>query len=116
MEPNELSSLLVWANDGTCTLHYAFAIAGDDGILSLSKFHKGKPILHDLLKTTDDLDLKTRRFGTVSVDAATATVRFTPNKRFGNREQKSLRQALKQTKVRSYDLEFSAPGGDEEAV
>ena len=116
MQPHELSSLLVWANDGTRTLHYAFAIAANDGILSLSKFHKGKSILHDLLKVTDDLDLKTRRFGTLSVDAASGTVRLTPNKPFGARETKSLKQVLKQTRVKSYEIEFAAPGSDDEPM
>jgi hypothetical protein len=116
MQPQELSSLLVWANDGTRTLHYAFAIAADDGILNLSRFHKGKSILHDLLKTTDDLDLKSRRFGTLSVDASSATVRITPNKPFGVREEKSLKQVLRQTRVKSYGIEFAAPGGDDEPV
>ena len=116
MEPHELSKLLIWADDGTRTLHYAFAIAGASaaGILSLSRFHKGRAILHDLMKATDDLDLKTRRFGTLTVDATTATVRFTTNKVFGNREQKALAQVLKHTRVKSYEVAMAAPG-DEDA-
>jgi hypothetical protein len=116
MDPKELSTLLAWANDGSRTLHYAFAMVRDDGILSLSKHHKGKAILHDLMQVADDMDLRTRRFGTLTVDATQSTITFSANKSFGNRERASLKRVLKDTRLRSYEPVYQAlEGADSEA-
>ena len=116
MDPKELSMLLAWAKDGSSTLHYAFAMVRDDGILSLSKHHKGRSILHDLMKVTDDLDLRTRRFGTLAVDATQSTITFHANKSFGSRERAALKRVLKDTRLRAYESVFEAlEGSDSEA-
>ena len=115
MDPKESARLLAWAKDGNRSLHYAFAMARSEGILNLSKYHKGKAILHDLMKTTDDLDLRTRRFGTLSISSDRAAVVFTANKDFGSREQRSLSLVLETTRLRSYELVFAPLGGDDGA-
>ena len=88
---------------------------GNDGILNLSKYHKGKAILHDLMKSTDDLDLRTRRFGTLSVATERSAVVFAANKAFGGREVNSLKRVLKTTRLRAYELEFALQDGDDAA-
>ena len=116
MDPKELSTLLAWAKDGSSTLHYAFAMVRGDGILNLSKHHKGKAILHDLMKVNDDLDLRTRRFGTLTVDATQSTITFNANKTFGNRERASLKRVLKDTRLRAYEPVYKPlEGADSES-
>lgn len=116
MDPFEISKQLTWANDGSRTLHFAFAVANDNdnGLLCLHRHHKGKAILHDLLRANQDVDLRSRRFGTVSTDPTTSTVNFSSNRRFGNRELRALKALLKQTKLRAYDIAFADPTRDDD--
>lgn len=107
MNPQEIAKLLAWAGDGSRTLYFAFAVANDEGLLCLHKYHKGKAILHDLINANDDLDLRTRRFGTVSTDLETSRLNFETNKAFGSRELKALKGVLRVTRMKSFEIAFN---------
>lgn len=108
MDPFDISKLLTWASDGSRTLHFAFAVdtADEKGVLHLDRHHKGKSILHDLVNLARSVDLRSARFGTVTVDAEKTSLNFDSNRRFTRPGLRALQALMKETKMRRYDINF----------